>query len=191
MRFNRNFKLNLIEKIFYKIFFGIYYYILNHIVNIDKLRAHYVQRACGDVGDSLAINGPVKGFNKNVFLSDHVNINGMHILGLGQVSIGRYFHSGMNVTIITSNHNYDSDDAIPYDKIRINKPVTILDFVWIGHGVIILPGVTIGEGAIIAAGSVVAKDIPDYAIAGGNPARVIKMRNVEKFLRLKEEKKFF
>ena len=52
---------------------------------------------------------------------------------------------------------------------------------------IIVPGVTIGEGAIVAAGSVVVKDVPDYAIVGGNPAIVIKYRNVENFKIIKKK----
>ena len=48
--------------------------------------------------------------------------------------------------------------------------------VWIGRESIVMPGVKIGDGAVIAAYSVVAKDIPPYAVAGGNPARVIKKR---------------
>ena len=54
--------------------------------------------------------------------------------------------------------------------------VIIKNDVWIGMNSIILSGVTIGNGAVIAAGSVVTKDIPDYAVAAGNPARVIKYR---------------
>ena len=56
-------------------------------------------------------------------------------------------------------------------------PVNIGNDVWIGARVTILPGVKIGNGAIIGAGSVVTKDVPDFAIVGGNPARVIKYRN--------------
>ena len=66
----------------------------------------------------------------------------------------------------------------------------IKDFVWIGQGVTVLPGVTIGEGAIIAAESVVSKDVPDYAIYGGNPAKLIRYRNIEEFKELKTQGKF-
>ncbi|MFD5182969.1 CatB-related O-acetyltransferase [Streptomyces sp. NPDC058372] len=52
--------------------------------------------------------------------------------------------------------------------------------VWIGYGATIMPGVRIGHGAIIASGSVVTDDVPDYAIAGGNPARVIRHRHTDK-----------
>jgi virginiamycin A acetyltransferase len=48
--------------------------------------------------------------------------------------------------------------------------------VWLGYRALAMPGVTIGHGAVIAAGSVVVSDIPPYAIAGGNPARVLRMR---------------
>jgi acetyltransferase-like isoleucine patch superfamily enzyme len=56
------------------------------------------------------------------------------------------------------------------------RPVTIGDDVWIGHGAVILSGVSIGEGSIIAAGAVVTGDIPAFVMAGGVPAKIIKMR---------------
>jgi virginiamycin A acetyltransferase len=59
--------------------------------------------------------------------------------------------------------------------------------VWLGYGALVLPGVTIGHGAIVAAASVVASDVPPYAIVGGNPAREIRRRyedeDVERLLR--------
>jgi acetyltransferase-like isoleucine patch superfamily enzyme len=55
-----------------------------------------------------------------------------------------------------------------------SAPIVIKDKAWVGFNSIIMKGVTIGEGAIVAAGSVVTKDVPDYAIVGGNPAKIIK-----------------
>ena len=92
--------------------------------------------------------------------------------------------------VFTRNHNYDKGDAIPYGRTYIKKDVVIGDFVWIGIQVILLPGTTIGEGAIIQAGAVVHVNIPAYAIAGGNPAKVFAQRDVEHFKRLKAEGKF-
>lgn len=103
----------------------------------------------------------------------------------GGVTIGRYFHPGRGLTIYSSNHNYAAGSRIPYDEIQILLPVTIGDFVWCGANVTLLPGVTVGEGAVIGAGSVVVKDVPRCAIVGGNPARVLKYRDVEHFDRLK------
>lgn len=63
---------------------------------------------------------------------------------------------------------------------RRSHAVTIGHDVWIGHGAAILPGRTVGTGAIVAAGAIVTKDVPPYAIVGGNPARVIRRRFPEK-----------
>lgn len=61
------------------------------------------------------------------------------------------------------------------------QPVLIREYAWVGAGATILPGVCIGRHAIVGAGSVVTKDVPDYAVAVGNPAKVIKMLDKEKF----------
>lgn len=71
----------------------------------------------------------------------------------------------------------------------VSKKTVIGNDVWIGFGAIIISGVNIGDGAIVAAGAVVTKDVPAYAIVGGVPARVLKMRFpstvLEKLLSLK------
>lgn len=54
------------------------------------------------------------------------------------------------------------------------KPITVGEDCWFGGNCIVLPGVTIGKGVTIGAGSVVTKDVPDYVVVAGNPARVIK-----------------
>ena len=88
--------------------------------------------------------------------------------------------------IITQNHNYEGS-KIPYDETYITKEVIIEDNVWLGNRVLITGSVTIGEGAIVAAGSVVCKDVPPFAIVGGNPASIIKYRNIEHYNLLKEK----
>ena len=55
-----------------------------------------------------------------------------------------------------------------------SAPITILDDAWIGFNVILLKGITIGKGAVVGAGSVVTKDVPDYAIVAGNPAKIVR-----------------
>ena len=117
-------------------------------------------------GKDLHVNGKIQ-LTPKTYLGNNVNINGMQINGDGEVHIGNNFHSGAGCTIITQNHNYDTGEAIPYDDTYIKKNTYIKDNVWLGSRVMILPEVTIGEGAIIQAGSVVTKDIPYCAIAGG------------------------
>lgn len=113
-------------------------------------------------------------------------MNGMKISGRGTVTIGDNFHCGEDCLIMTSIHNYEGE-ALPYDTTYISKDVTIGDNVWLGSRVIILSGVTIGEGAIVQAGSVVVKDLPACAIAGGHPAQVFSERDKEHYNRLKSE----
>lgn len=109
---------------------------------------------------------------------------------MGGVKIGNYFHTGKGLTIFSSNHNYENGDKIPYDDDDVMKEVVIGDFVWCGANVTIVPGVHIGDGAVIGSGAVVTKDIPECAVVGGNPAKVIKYRDKERFFRLKSEGKF-
>lgn len=177
------------EKILYRLFYSLTQRVKKKI-KYHRLREIYLRKSCGSVGKGVKALGEVQGFHKKVFIGDYANFNGCRIIGTAEVHIGRYFHSGAGITIITDNHNYDEAEAIPYDKVRIGKPVTIKDFVWLGHGVTIIPGVTIGEGAIVGTGAVVTKDVPDYAIVGGNPAKIIKYRNIERFKKLKDEGKF-
>ena len=82
-----------------------------------------------------------------------------------------------DVIIWTISHAFDRTD-IPINQQGATEiqPVIIGDDVWIGQRAIIKPGVTVGNHAIIGAGSIVTKDIPEWAIVAGNPARIIKMR---------------
>lgn len=148
-----------------------------------------VLRTAKSIGKNFCCGG-FSSVNKNTVLDEHVCFNGMQIHGDGNVKIGKYFHSGVECLIITQNHNYDKGTAIPYDDSYVYKDVEIGDFVWLGSRVMILPGTKIGEGAIVQGGSVVHGEIPPYAIAGGNPAKVFKYRDVEHFNKLKSEGKF-
>lgn len=116
--------------------------------------------------------------------------SGTYIECSGGVSIGEYFHTGRNLTILSTNHNYRSGDYIPYGLIDIERKVVIDGFVWCGANVTILPGVHIGEGAIIGAGTVVSKNVPPGAIVVGNPGAIVKFRDKEVFNKLKLEGKY-
>ena len=148
-----------------------------------------IQLTCKEFGKNLTVNSNSK-VTKNTYLLDNVNFNGMKIKGNAKINIGNNFHSGEECLMITDIHNYDTGTSIPYDNTYIKKNIIIEDNVWLGDRVIVLGGVTIGEGAIIQAGSVIIKDIPKYAIAGGHPAKVFKYRDIEHYIKLKIEKRF-
>ncbi|MET2984690.1 acyltransferase [Aureibaculum conchae] len=185
-------KLNFLETLYCKYKFGLVpKFRINRYFNLKNIYTHLAYKSCGKVGKRLKVNGLVQGLGKNVILKDYVNINpGARFLGKGKIEIGNYFHTGQKLTIISTNHNYDNAEAIPYDKVKIHKPVIIKDFVWLGDSVIIIPGITIGKGVIAAAGAVITKDVPDFAIIGGNPAKVIKYRDIDAFKDLESKNKF-
>lgn len=114
-------------------------------------------------------------FGQNVQLNDYV-----HIAAGENVTIGNDVLIASRVYISDLNHGSYSGDiqdsplTKPNDRPLSTKPVYIKDNVWIGESVCILPGVTIGRGCIIGAMSVVTKSIPDYCIAVGVPAKVVK-----------------
>lgn len=96
----------------------------------------------------------------------------------GPVTIGTDVMMGPEVIIYTSAHKHDRIDITMIEqRYDAPKPVTIGNDVWIGRRAMIMPGVNIGNGVVIAAGAVVTKDVPDYAIVGGVPAKVLKYRN--------------
>jgi acetyltransferase-like isoleucine patch superfamily enzyme len=112
-----------------------------------------------------------------IILGENVSINeGGIITSIFRIEIGKNTAIGEYVSIRDYNHEY-SDLSIPIKKQGFcGAPIIIGENVWIGRGAIILPGVTVGNGAIIAANSVVNKDVPENAIYGGVPAKLIKYR---------------
>lgn len=101
-----------------------------------------------------------------------------HITSTNRIIIGNGVLTGRWVTITDNAHgriDYESLQIPPIERIIYSKgQVVIGNNVWIGDKVTILPGVTIGDGAIIGANSVVTKDIPEYCVAAGNPAKIIR-----------------
>lgn len=95
----------------------------------------------------------------------------------GPVIIGKNVLMGPEVVVYTSNHRYkDSSTPIVMQGFSPSEKVVIGDDVWIGRRVMIMPGCHIGGGSVLAAGAVVTKDVPEYSIVGGVPAKVIGKR---------------
>lgn len=117
---------------------------------------------------------------RSITLGDNVGI-GPRCYFLCDTNIGNKVAIAGNVAFLNSDdHNYNVIGKAMWDSGRGDKYIIIIeDDVWIGYGAILLSPLTIGKGSIIAAGSIVVKDVPPYAIVGGNPARILKMRFTE------------
>lgn len=127
---------------------------------------------------------------RNLKLGGNVYIGGggTSIHCEGGVEIGFNTKLGEGCFILSTNHNYKSETRIPYDHIGLLQKVEIGKNCWIGAKSIICPGVKIDDGAIVAMGSVVTKSVPRGGVVGGNPARIIKFRDMEMYEKLEKEK---
>ena len=141
---------------------------------LDK-REEMLKEMFAEIGEGCYIEPPL-----------HSNFGG------GHVHFGKYVYANFNLTMVDDTHIYVGDYTMIGPNVTIasaghpilpelrekgyqyNMPVHIGKNCWIGAGSVILPGITIGDNTVIGAGSVVTKDIPDNAIAVGNPCRVIR-----------------
>lgn len=109
-------------------------------------------------------------------IGDNVTVGRRTIISIkSSCTIGSYTLIGPNAQIQDSNHSMKRNNLIKYQRASIEL-ITIGNDVWIGAGAKVLAGVPIGDGAVIGANAVVTRDIPDFAIAVGCPAKVIRYR---------------
>lgn len=139
------------------------------------IRRFLVKGFTGSKSRGLYINKNAT-ISSTLVIGNNSGIGANSIIGRG-TTIGDNVMMGPECYIYTRNHAFSRTD-IPMREQGMQdfKPVTIGNDVWIGARVTILPGVKIGNGCIIGAGSVVTKDMPDFAVGGGNPACVLKYR---------------
>lgn len=128
----------------------------------------------GKSGKNIVVEPPFHcDYGKNIEVGNNFFVNyNCVILDVGKVIIGENVMFAPNVSIYTAGHPIHPESRNSGYEYGIE--VIIGDNVWIGGNVVINPGVKIGNNVVIGAGSVVTKDIPDNAIAVGNPCRVIR-----------------
>ena len=151
---------------------------LNHTMPMTDEYQQILKELFGDnLGEGSYVAAPIQGacldrikMGKNVM----INTN-LLAMARGGITIEDDVQIAANVQLLTNNHD-------PYERMVLPcKPILIKKGAWIGAGATILPGICIGEHAIVGAASVVTKDVPDCAVVVGNPAKVVKMLEVERF----------
>ena len=108
----------------------------------------------------------------------------------GKITIDDFVFFGHGVKILARGHDYTLFNQ-DRQQVVTEKPIHIKQGAWVSSGSTVLGGVTVGMHSVVAAGSVVVKDVPDYAIVGGNPAKLIKYINKKENVFTKFIRKFF
>lgn len=125
-----------------------------------------IGKRCMIAADSF-LHGPIE-LGNEVAINHGCSLDG----GKGKIVIGSQTRIANNVTIYAFNHGMSPDKPI-YQQVVDSKGIIIGSDVWIGAQAGIVDGVNIGNCAVIGMGAIVTKDVPEYAIVAGNPARII------------------
>lgn len=163
--------------IFLKYFLAAIYRVL--WVSYHDVRIHIMKKKCNihktvRIGRGVSIGG-------NVSIDENTYING-GLIATGPTSrviIGKWCAIGYNVNIIASSHDINKPTGPISERPIVEGDIIIGDNVWIGSNAFIRHGVRIGNNSIIGANSVVVKDVPDYAIVGGVPAKIIRYKDIK------------
>lgn len=151
---------------------------LNHTMPMTEEYSIILKELFGEnIGIGTYVTAPLNGaalnkmkMGKNVFINSN-----LLAMARGGITIEDDVQISGNVSLLTNNHD-------PYDRMILPcKPILIKKGAWIGANVVILRGISIGKHSIVGAGSVVTKDVPDYAVVVGNPAKVVKMLDPKRF----------
>ena len=149
---------------------------------VARLGWNGTKRGTIEVGESCRIETGVElnAWGGSIHVGKHVFIGPYSVIyGHGGVSIGDHALISMHCRILSSEHA-----LAPRARIIRSEPDTLLptrigEDVWLGAGVSILGGTTIGKGAVVGAGAVVTRDVPEYAVVAGVPAKVVRFRTQE------------
>ena len=151
---------------------------LNHTFSgSEEYREILAELFDGRIGEGSFVKAPISGAAiDKLVIGNGVYINSnLLAMSRGGITIEDDVMIAANVQLLSNNHD-------PYDRsVLLCKPIVIKKGAWIGAGASIMPGVTVGRYAIIGAASVVTKDVPDYCVAVGTPAKVIKTLDSDKF----------
>ncbi len=151
---------------------------LNHTMPMTPEYEEVLHELFGDnIGENSTVQAPLAGAALDkIVIGNNVFINSNFLaMARGGITIEDDVMLAANVQLLSNNHD-------EYDRnVLLCKPIHIKKGAWIGAGASILPGVTIGEYAIVGAGAIVTKDVGDYEVAVGVPAKIVKTLDKDKF----------
>lgn len=151
---------------------------LNHTMPMTEEYFGVLKELFGDnIGEHSYVAAPLNGAAiEHLKIGNNVFINAnLLAMSRGSITIEDDVQIAGNVSLLSNNHDL-------YDRqVLLCKPIVIRKGAWIGANVVVLAGVEIGKHAVVGAGSVVTKDVPDYSVVVGNPAKVIKTLDKTKF----------
>ncbi len=134
-----------------------------------------LSRSGSSIGSNVFLSAAdISGALDKFSLGDESFIGRASIFVQEPVSIGRRVCINDRVTILSASHRVDDPKWGVF-----SKAIMIEDYAWVAVGATILPGVRIGKGAVVGAGAVVSRDVPAFAVAAGNPARITEGRRAK------------
>ncbi|EGR3866240.1 DapH/DapD/GlmU-related protein [Vibrio cholerae] len=171
----------LLRKCLNKLLLVFYYLVLYNLPSskffkpLGLIRMRFVSILIGSKISGILENKVYISNAENLSIGDGCEIN--ENVFIQSAIIGSNVLIAPNVSILSTSHEYmDKNILIKEQGSTLSNPPNIGDDVWIGRSVIIMPGVYIGKGAVIGAGSIVTKNVDDYDVVAGVPARIIKKR---------------
>lgn len=151
-------------------------YVPNHIIN--KIPSYTIRNLVYTMfygigigkGSSIHLNTRINRFDIKIGINSVINRN-CYLDGRGGITIGNNVSISPEVHVITASHDIKSRDFAYF-----SKPIHIGDMVWVGSRATILPGVNLGKGSVVATGAVVTKNVEEFDVVAGVPAKVIGKR---------------